>query len=50
MRPAGKAAERVPARAERQAGMMVIVERTKGLVPHDLHSKPLGDPLDGEVA
>jgi hypothetical protein len=30
--------------------MMVIVERTKGLVPHDLHSKSLGDPLDGEVA
>ena len=67
MRPAGKAAERVPARAERQAGMMVIVERvparaerqagmmviverTKGLVPHNLHSKSLGDPLDGEVA
>ena len=50
MRPAGKAAERVPARAERQAGMMVIVERTKRLVPHNLHSKSLGDPLDGEVA
>ena len=50
MRPAGKAAERVPARAERQAGMMVIVERTERLVPHNLHSKSLGDPLDGEVA
>ena len=50
MSPAGKATEGVPARAERQAGMMVIVERTEGLVPHDLHSKSLGDPLDGEVA
>ena len=30
--------------------MMVIVERTERLMPHDLHSKSLGDPLDGEVA
>jgi hypothetical protein len=30
--------------------MMVIVERTERLVPHDLHSKSLGDPLNGKVA
>ena len=30
--------------------MMVIVERTERLVPHDLHSKSLGDPLNRKVA
>ena len=30
--------------------MMVIVERTERLVPHNLHSKSLGDPLNRKVA
>ena len=30
--------------------MMVIMERTERLVPHNLHSKSLGDPLNGKVA
>ena len=50
MSPAGKAAERVPARRERQAGMMVVVERAERLVARHAHPEPLGDPLDGEVA
>ena len=30
--------------------MMVIVERTKALMPAHVKSKSLCDPLDGEVA
>jgi hypothetical protein len=30
--------------------MMVIVERTERLMPHDLHPKSLCDPLNGKVA
>ena len=30
--------------------MMVVVERAEALVPHYLESKPLCDPLNGQVA
>ena len=30
--------------------MMVVVERTERLVPSDLESESLRDPLDGKVA
>ena len=35
---------------ERHRGVVIVVERTEALVPHDVHSKSLGDPLNGEVA
>ena len=47
---AGEASERVPARGERQRGMMVVVEWAEAFVPDHPESESLGDPLDGEVA
>jgi hypothetical protein len=35
---------------KREAGVVVVVERTEALVARDLHPEPPGDPLDGEVA
>ncbi len=48
--PADEAAERVPARAERQRGMMVVVEWAQTFMSRNLESKPFRDPLDGKVA
>ena len=47
---ADEAAVAVAAHREREAGMVVIVERTKALMPHYLESKSLCDPLNGLVA
>ena len=47
---AGEAPERVPSRAERERGMMIVMKRAERLVPHDLHPEPLGDLLNREVA
>ena len=47
---AHEAPERVPAHAERQRGVVVVVERAQRLVPHHSQSKSLSDPLNGEVA
>jgi hypothetical protein len=30
--------------------MMVVVERAQAFMPHDLESKSLRDPLNGQVA
>ena len=48
--PADEAAVAVPAHRERQRGMVVVVERTQGFVPHNLESKSLRDALNGQVA
>ena len=50
VRPTHEAAVGVPTDIERQRGMMVVVEGTEALVPHDMESKSLCDPLNGEVA
>ena len=45
-----EATVRVASHRERERGMMVVVERTQRLVPHDLESESLCDPLNREVA
>ena len=48
--PAGEAAVGVSAEAERQRGMMIVVERAERLMPDHMQSKSLCDPLNGKVA
>ena len=50
MSPADEAAEGVLAHLERERGVVVIVKRAEALVSHHPQSKPLRDPLDGQVA
>ena len=47
---ADEAAVAVAADRERQAGVVVVVERAETEVSCNLESKSLRDPLDGEVA
>ena len=47
---AHEAAIPIGSEAEGQAGVVVVVERAKALVPVHLESKSLCDPLDGKVA
>ena len=48
--PTHKAPERVPAHAERQRGMMIVVERAEALVTADAESESLRDALNGQFA
>jgi hypothetical protein len=50
MRPTDEATEGVAPRAERQTGMMVLMERAQTFVAHDAQTETLGDPLDRKVA
>jgi hypothetical protein len=47
MRPTDEATEGVAPRAERQTGMMVLMERAQTFVAHDAQTESLGDPLNG---
>ena len=47
---ADEAAEGVATDRERQAGVMVVVERAEAEVSRNLESKSLRDPLNGEFA
>ena len=49
-RSADKAAKRIPTNRERQACMMVVVERAEALVTRHLESESLRDPLNRKVA